>query len=139
MLSRSKISKSLWIESLKTTTYVLNRVPTKVVPKAPIELFKGWKPSLTYICVWGCSSKVRIHNPKESKLDPWTIIGYSIGYTEISKGYKFYCLSNSTRVVESRNAKFLKNNFISRSDQIKNTISYKRSTFHSKSKIDCCI
>ena len=100
MLSSSKISKSLWIETLKTTTYVLNRDPAKVVPKAPIELFKGWKPSLTYIRVWGCSSEVRIHNPQENKQHPWTISGYSIGYTEISKGYKFYCLSNSTRIVE---------------------------------------
>ena len=40
MLSRSKLPKSLWIESLKTTTYILNRVPTKVVPKTSFKLFK---------------------------------------------------------------------------------------------------
>ena len=46
MLSNSKLPKSLWTEALKTTAYILNRVPTKAVPKTPFELFKGWKSSL---------------------------------------------------------------------------------------------
>ena len=36
MLSSSKLTKSLWIESLKTAAHILNRVPTKAVPKTPI-------------------------------------------------------------------------------------------------------
>lgn len=46
MLSNSNLPKSLWDEALKTIVYILNRVPTKVVPKTPFELWKGWKPSL---------------------------------------------------------------------------------------------
>ena len=38
MLSSSKLPRFLWIEALKTTVYVLNRVPTKVVLKMPFEL-----------------------------------------------------------------------------------------------------
>ena len=34
-----------------------------------------------------------------------------------SKGYRFYCPSHSTRIVEYRNTKFLENNLISRSDR----------------------
>ena len=45
MLSNSDLPKFLWIEALKTTLYILNCVPTKVVPKTPFELWKGWKPS----------------------------------------------------------------------------------------------
>ena len=37
----------------------------------------------------------------------------------MSKGYKFYYPSHSTRIVESRNAKFLENALISGSDQSK--------------------
>ena len=48
MLSNSNLRESLWDEALKTTMYILNQVPTKVVPKTPFELWKGWKPSLTY-------------------------------------------------------------------------------------------
>ena len=109
MLSSSNLPKSLWIEALNMRVYILNRVPTKVVPKTPFELWKGWKPSLRHMHVWGCLSKVRIYNPQEKKMDPRTISGYFIGYAEISKGYRFYCPSHSTRIVESRNAKFLGN------------------------------
>ncbi|KAL4340454.1 hypothetical protein GQ457_08G012720 [Hibiscus cannabinus] len=122
MLSGSKLPKSLWVEALKTAVYILNRVPTKAVPKTPFELFKGWKPSLRHIRVWGCPSEVRIYNPQEKKLDPRTISGYFIGYAEKSKGYRFYCPSNSTRIVESRNAKFLENDSVSGSDLSRNSI-----------------
>ena len=46
MLSNSNLPKFLWIDALKTTVYILNRVPTKAVPKTPFELWKNWKPSL---------------------------------------------------------------------------------------------
>ena len=49
MRSNTKLPQYLWSESLKMTVYILNRVPTKVVPKTPFELFKGWKPSLQHI------------------------------------------------------------------------------------------
>jgi hypothetical protein len=82
MRSNSGLSESVWIEALKTEVYILNRVPTKVVLKTPFELFKSWKPSLGHIRVWGYPSKVRVHDPQEKNLDPRTICGYFIGYTE---------------------------------------------------------
>ena len=72
-----------------------------------------------------CPFEVRIYNPQEKKLDSRTISGYFVGYAERSKGYRFYCPSHSTRIVESRNAKFLENNLISESDQSQNIISQK--------------
>ena len=60
---------------------------------------------------------MRIYNPQEKKLDPRTISGYFIGYVERSKGYRFYCPSHNTKIVESRNEKFLENDLISGSDQ----------------------
>ena len=70
----------LRIDALKTAVYILNRVLTKAVSKIPFELFKGRKPSLRHICIWGCPSEVRTYNPQEKKLDPRTISGYFIGY-----------------------------------------------------------
>jgi len=119
MRSNVNLPRFLWTEALKTAAYILNRVPTKAVSKTPFELFKGWKPSLQHIRVWGCPSEVRIYNPQEKKLDPRTISGHFIGYAEKSKGYRFYCPSLRTRIVESRNAKFLENDLISGSDQFK--------------------
>ncbi|KAL6334103.1 hypothetical protein AAG906_004534 [Vitis piasezkii] len=123
MLSSSKLPRFLWTEALKTAMYILNRVPTKVVPKTPFELWKYWKPSLRHMHVWECSYEVRIYNPQEKKLDPRTISGYFIGYVERSKGYRFYCPSHSTRIVESRNAKFLEYDLVSGSDQFSNIVS----------------
>ena len=42
---------------------------------------------------------------------------YFIGYAERSKGYRFYCPSHCTRIMESRNVKFFEHNLISGSDQ----------------------
>ena len=80
---------------------------------------------MRHIRVWGCPSEVRIYNPQEKKLDPRTISGYFIGYAERSKGYRFYCPSHSTRIVESRNAKFLENDLISGSEQFQDIVSEK--------------
>ena len=38
MVSNSNLPLTLWSEALKTAMYVLNRVPSKVVPKTPFEL-----------------------------------------------------------------------------------------------------
>ena len=53
-LSNSNLPKSVWAEALKMAVYILNRVPIMDVPKTPFELFKGWKPSLKHMRVWGC-------------------------------------------------------------------------------------
>ena len=117
MVSNSNLPLSLWTEAIKTTTYVLNRIPTKEVPKTPFELWKGWKPSLRHVHVWGCPAKVRIYNPQEKTLDLRTVSGYFIGYTEKYKGHRFYYPSRATKIIESHNAKFLKNDVISGSNE----------------------
>ena len=73
MMSYSSVPISLWGEALKTVMYILNRVPSKVVPKTPFELWTGRKPSLRHIHIWGCPAKARIYNPHEKKLDSRTI------------------------------------------------------------------
>ncbi|KAL6329550.1 hypothetical protein AAG906_022101 [Vitis piasezkii] len=54
MMSYSSVPISLWGEALKTAMYILNRVPSKAVPKTPFELWTGRKPSLRHIHIWGC-------------------------------------------------------------------------------------
>ena len=117
MMSYSSVPISLWGEALKTTMYILNRVPSKAVPKTPFELWTGRKPSLRHIHIWGCPAKARIYNPHEKKLDSRTISGYFIGYPNKLKGYRFYCPSHSVRIVETGNARFLENGEISGSNE----------------------
>ena len=63
-----------------------------------------------------------MYNPHEKKLDLRTLRGFFISYAKTSKGYRFYCPSHSTRIVESRNAKFLENDMISRRDRFRDLI-----------------
>ena len=72
--------------------------------------------------IWGCPSEVRIYNLHDKKLDLRTLSGFFIGYAEMSKGYRFYCPSHSTRIVESRNFKFLENDMISGRDRFRDLI-----------------
>jgi len=120
MLSKSTVPVSLWMYALKSAMYLLNRVPSKAVQKIPFELWTGRKPSLRHLHVWECQAEVRIYNLQEKKLDARTISGYFIGYPTKSKGYMFYCPTHSTRIVESRNARFIENVEISGSDTSQN-------------------
>lgn len=107
MVSNSTLPKFLWGEALKTANYILNRVPSKSVPKTPFELWVGRKPSLMHFHVWGCQAEARLYNPVEKNLDPKTESCFFIGYPEKSKGFRFYAPNLHTRIVETNNAKFL--------------------------------
>ena len=40
--------------------------------------------------MWGCPAEARPYKPNEKKLDSRTLSSYFIGYSERSRGYKFY-------------------------------------------------
>jgi hypothetical protein len=107
MLSYSPLPINLWMEALKTAIHILNRVPSKSVPKIPYELWTGRKPTLNYLHVWGCPAEAKVFNPSIRKLDPKTVSCHFIGYPEKSKGYRFYCPNGYTKFVETRHAVFL--------------------------------
>jgi hypothetical protein len=95
------------MEVLKTTIHILNRVPSKSVPKTPYELWTGREPSLNHLRAWGCPAEAKVFNPNIGKLDSKIVSCYFIGYPDKSKGYHFYCPDRHTKFVESRHAVFL--------------------------------
>ena len=113
MLINLSLLVSLWMYTLRTTQYLLNRDPSRSISKIPFELWTGRKPSLRHLHVWGCQAEVRVYNPHEKKLDSRTTSGFFIGYLEKSKGYRFHCLNHSTRIVETENVRFIENDIIS--------------------------
>jgi hypothetical protein len=112
MLSYSTLPISLWMETLKTVVHILNRVPSKSVPKTPYEMWTVRKPTLNYLHVWGCLAEARIFNPSIGKLDPKTVSCHFIGYPDKSKGFRFYYPDRYTKMVETRHAVFLEDNVI---------------------------
>ncbi|TQE07144.1 hypothetical protein C1H46_007197 [Malus baccata] len=125
LISRSKLPGFLWGEALRTSNYVLNRVPTKSVPKTPFELWTGRIPSFNHFHVWGCKAEARFYNPNERKLDSRTSSCYFMGYLEKSKGFKFYCPQSQTRIQETHNAIFLEDQDIS--DLVHDTFEFEES------------
>ncbi|KAM1998218.1 hypothetical protein EV2_005744 [Malus domestica] len=107
MLSHSQLLEFLWGEAIKTANYILNRVPSKSIPSTPFEIWTGRKLSLAHFHTWGCKAEARLYNPNERKLDPRTTSCYFVGYSERSKGFKFYCPHSHTRISETNNAKFI--------------------------------
>ena len=105
MISHSTLPESLWGEALKIAAYILNRVPTKATTKTPYELWTGKKLSLKHLHVWGCPAEARPYRPNEKKLDSRTVSCYFIGYSERSRGYKFYDPTTKS-IFESGNARF---------------------------------
>ncbi|KAD5802269.1 hypothetical protein E3N88_13629 [Mikania micrantha] len=117
MLANSDLPSFLWTEALKTTVHILNRVPSKSVPKTPYELWTGRKPSLRYMKVWGCLAEAKLYNPFLKKLDMKIVTCYFIGYPDHSKGYRFYCPTHVTRIVETKHAHFLEDPKVSGSSE----------------------
>lgn len=70
-------------------------------------------PSFDYFHGWGCKAEAKFYNPNEKKLDSRTTSCFFIGYSEKSKGFKFYCLEAHTRVQETHNAMFLEDEDVS--------------------------
>ena len=112
MISYSTLPISLWMEALKTAIHILNRVPSKSVPKTPYELWTVKKPSLNYLRVWGCPAEAKVFNPNIGKLDSKIVSCHFIGYLEKSKGYHFYYPDKQTKFVETRHAVFLEDKMV---------------------------
>jgi hypothetical protein len=112
MLSYSTLPISLWMEALKTAVHILNRVPSKSVPKTPYEMWTGRKSTLKYLHVWGCPTEVKLFNPSIGKLDPKTVSYHFIGYPDKSKGFRFYYPDRYIKIVETRHTVFLEDEAI---------------------------
>jgi hypothetical protein len=107
----------------------LNRVPSKLVPKTPYELWRGREPSLNHLGVWGCSVKAKVCNLNIGKLDSKTVNCYFIGYPDKSKGCHFYYPNRHTKFVEMRHAIFLEDEMF-RGSMVAREISLKEKRVH---------
>jgi hypothetical protein len=73
------------MEALKTAIHILNRVPSKSVPKTPYELWTGRVPSLHHLRVCGSLAEAKVFNPNIAKLDYKTMSCFFIKYLKSQK------------------------------------------------------
>ena len=91
MLHDQDLPMHIWAEAARTTMYVQNHTPHRVLEnKIPEEVFSGKKPKVSHLRIFGCL--VYIHIPKETrtKLDPSGRKGIFVGYINTSKAYRIY-------------------------------------------------
>ena len=110
MLSYSSLPISFWGYAIETAMYLLNLVPSKKVPKTPTELWKGRKPSLSHIRIWGAPAHVLRKDP--NKLESRTEVCMFVGYPKGTRGGLFYSPSDK-KVIVSTHAIFLEEDYIS--------------------------
>ena len=109
MLSYLTLLISFWGYALNIAMYHLNLVPSKSVPKTPVELWIGCKPSMRHLYIWGCPTHVL--KGKSDKLQSKTEVVFFVGYPKGTVGDLFYN-HNDNKVFVSTNAKFLENDYM---------------------------
>jgi len=92
MLNEYNVPKYFWADVVSTTCYVLNRMLIMPILKiTPYELFKGRKPNVTYLKIFGCTCFV-LNNGKENlgKFDSKADKAIFLGYSLTSKVYRVF-------------------------------------------------
>jgi hypothetical protein len=86
------VPKLFWADAVLTATYLLNRMPCRVLKgKSPFEiLFADKSPFSVPLKVFGCVSFVHNLNPSRDKLDPRAHKCIFLGYSHTQKGYRYY-------------------------------------------------
>jgi hypothetical protein len=96
----------LWVETCLTIVYILNRCPHRVFKDNTLgEAFTGKNPQVTHLHVVDCLVYIHIPNDKMTMLEPSSLKGILVGYSEISKAYQVY-LPPQWKVIVSKDVKF---------------------------------
>jgi hypothetical protein len=107
MLVGAKLPTSFWAEAINTSNYLRNITPTRICGETvPKELWSGWKPSVSFLKVFGC--RVYAHIPKQKrkgKLDQRAYIGIMMGYANNRKAYRVWD-SKKKEMLETRDVYF---------------------------------
>jgi len=93
MIAHITLPESLWSEALKTVVYLFNRIPSKTVTKTPYKLWNRKSPSIRHLHIRGCPAEARPYILYKKKLDSRTVSCLFVGYSEMYKGFRFYCPS----------------------------------------------
>lgn len=80
MLNEKELPNIFWVEAENTTMFVQNWLPTNVLEdKTPFEAWYRFKPSLSFLKVFGCVCFVHISQVKRDKLETKATTGIFVG------------------------------------------------------------
>ena len=91
MLHDQNLLMHIWEEGARTTVYVQNCTPHRVLEnKTHEEVFSGKKPEFSHLRIFSYLVCIHILKEKTTKLDPSGKKGIFVGYSKSSKDYRIY-------------------------------------------------
>ena len=106
ILKHMSVPNYLWGEAVRHATYLINRVGTRVLAgKTPYEAFKGRKPNIEHLRVFGCIGYTKTENAHLKKLDDRSRVLVHLGTEPGSKAYRLLDPTNR-RIIVSRDVVF---------------------------------
>ena len=106
ILKHMNLPNYLWGEAVIHASYIINRVATRSLSsQTPYEVFKGRKPSVEHLRVFGCIGYVKVNKHHLRKLDDRSRSLVHLGTEPGSKAYRMFDPTNQ-RIVVSRDVTF---------------------------------
>ena len=91
MLHDQYLPMHLWAEATRTTVYVQNYTPHRVLENKTLEeFFVSKKPKFIHLRIFDFLVYIHIPKEKRTKLEPSGKKGIFVGYSESSKAYIIY-------------------------------------------------
>lgn len=91
LLKTMNVPEYLWGEAVRHAVYLLNRIPTKgVKDMTPYEGWRGRKPSLQHVKVFGCVAHTKIPTCQTTKLSDRSVPLVYLGVEPGSKAYRVF-------------------------------------------------
>lgn len=106
LLAHASMPLKFWDEAFLTATYLINRLPTRVIDNlCPLERLLKAPPNYTMLRIFGCACWPHLRPYNKHKLSFRSKACVFLGYSALHKGYK--CLDmDSGRVYISRDVIF---------------------------------
>ena len=90
-LKGMKMPVTFWGEAVRHSVYVLNMLPTRAIAgKTPYEAWKGKKPHLQHIKVFGCTAHMKVPGVQTKKLDDRSRTMIYLGSEPGTKAHRLY-------------------------------------------------
>ena len=106
ILTHMEVPNYLWGEAVRHSTYLINRIATKtLVSSTPYEAFRGRKPNINHLRVFGCTAHAKVETVNLKKLDHRSRPVVYLGTEPGSKAYRLLD-PKVQRIVVSRDVVF---------------------------------
>jgi histone deacetylase 1/2 len=123
LLAHSNLPQPYWEDTFLTATYLINRLPSKVINnKSPFEMAYNKKPTYLFLRVFGCACWPNLRPYNKHKIDFYSKTCIFLGYSLSHQGYKCLDLA-SGKLYVSRHVIFYESLFPYQKDPSTSTLS----------------